>query len=279
VRKILLLLTLAALTNAPAAPLPSSPTRTSPQDLEVFDIGPGGQKSASRFYTYTQLGSLPQVTLPTKQDPNTMAPATYTGVYLRDLFAALGAPAGADVLGSNCYDNYKDYYDPAYIQHHQPLLILKYDGKPPAEWPAVEGGMPFGPYCVGQVNFVPADHLLGYTEPPRIPFGVVSLELTTLHQAYDSFAPKKDATDPQVIAGHRIAMGSCVMCHYTDVAGGLKSNQPWTILAVFATSNGSYFRDYVVNPLKFNPKSAMPVHPTFDAKTLDALQAYFKTMQ
>jgi len=33
-----------------------------------------------------------------------------------------------------------------------------------------------------------------------------------------------------------------------------------------------------VDPQKFKPNVAMPAHPTFDSATLDALQAYFKTV-
>jgi hypothetical protein len=46
----------------------------------------------------------------------------------------------------------------------------------------------------------------------------------------------------------------------------------------FDAPDGNYFRQYVVNPQKIKPDVAMPAHPTFDAATLDALQAYFKTM-
>lgn len=264
---------------ANAAPLSSSATRTSPQDLEVFDIGPDGKPGASRFYTYEQLETLPQATVQTKEDPDTHKPATYTGVYLRDLFSALGAKPGQDVIGSNCYDKYKDYYDPSYIKNHQPMFLLKYNGKPPAEWPLADGTMTMGPYNIVDANFVPAEKIYGYAEIDRIPFGVISLELTTMKQAFASFTPKKNGDDPEVIKGQRIAMGSCVMCHNTEVSGGEKANRPWSILAIFATSNGDYFRNYVVNPKKYRADTQMTDHPTFDAKTLDALQAYFKTME
>ncbi len=264
--------------GAHANPLPSSTTRTSPQDLEVFDIGPDGQKSSSRFYTYAQLETLPQVTVKTNKDPNTDEPATYTGVYVRDLFSALGAKPGQDVIGSTCYDKYKDYYDSLYIQKHQPIFLLKYDNKLPAQWPKAFGTMALGPYCIVHERFVPAETIYGYVEPPRIPFGVISLELTTNQQAFASFAPKKDADNPEVIKGQHIAMGSCIMCHNTPVAGGLKASQPWAVLSVLAASNGDFFRGYVVNPQKFNSNSPMPPHPNFDAQTLDALQAYFKAM-
>ena len=35
---------------------------------------------------------------------------------------------------------------------------------------------------------------------------------------------------------------------------------------------------YVTDPRSFNPISAMPPQPTFDDKTFNALEAYFKAM-
>jgi hypothetical protein len=61
-------------------------------------------------------------------------------------------------------------------------------------------------------------------------------------------------------------------------AGGKMAQRPWQVLAANSIYNGDYFRQYVVNRQKFKPNVAMPAHPTFDSATLDALQAYFRTM-
>jgi cytochrome c2 len=125
---------------------------------------------------------------------------------------------------------------------------------------------------------VPSETIYGYVEPERIPFGVVSARIFTKSQFFTPFAPKMNATDPEVVKGERIAMGSCISCHNIGNAGGTVAMRPWTILAIYAATNSDHFRNYVVNPQKINPTSKMTPHPTFDAKTLDALQAYFKTM-
>jgi hypothetical protein len=58
----------------------------------------------------------------TERDPNTNTPATYTGVYIGDLFKAFGADASFDVIGTHSVDNYKQYYDRDYIAKHRPIL-------------------------------------------------------------------------------------------------------------------------------------------------------------
>ena len=260
-----------------AGTLTSSQTRTSSQDLEVFDIRADGSVSAPRYYRYEQLLTLRLVTVKTAKDPNTQQPATYTGVYFNDLIPGLQSSAEQTVLGANCYDGYKQYYDPDYDEKHHPIFLLKYDGKAPAEWPKSEHDSPMGPYCVVHESFQPLETVYGYTEAPRIPFGIVSVELTSYALSLGKF----DAPDPhnsEVMKGQKIAVGSCVSCHNNGSAGGKMAQRPWQVLAANAVYNSDYFRQYVVDPQKFKPNVAMPAHPTFDSATLDALQTYFKTV-
>jgi hypothetical protein len=260
-----------------AGTLTSSLTRTRSQDLEVFDIQADGSASAPRYYRYEQLLALPLITVKTAKDPNTQQPATYTGVYFNDLVRGLQSSAEQTVLGANCYDGYQQYYDSDYDKKHRPIFLLKYDGKPPAEWPKSEHDSPMGPYCVVHQNFQPLETVYGYTEAPRIPFGIVSVELTSYALSLGKF----DAPDPhnsEVMKGQKIAVGSCVSCHNNGSAGGKMARRPWQVLAANAVYNSDYFRQYVVDPQKFKPNVAMPAHPTFDSATLDALQTYFKTV-
>jgi len=260
-----------------AGTLTSSQTRTSSQDLEVFDIRADGSVAAPRYYRYEQLLTLRLVTVKTAKDPNTQQPATYTGVYFNDLISGLQSSAEQTVLGANCYDGYQQYYDPDYDEKHHPIFLLKYDGKAPAEWPKSEHDSPMGPYCVVHESFQPLETVYGYTEAPRIPFGIVSVELTSYALSLGKF----DAPDPhnsEVMKGQKIAVGSCVSCHNNGSAGGKMAQRPWQVLAANAVYNSDYFRQYVVDPQKFKPNVAMPAHPTFDSATLDALQTYFKTV-
>jgi hypothetical protein len=262
---------------AHAGTLSGSPTRSSSQDLEVFDIKPDGSISVPRYYRYEQLLTLPLVTVKTAKDPNTQQPATYTGVYFNDLIQALQSSPEQTVLGANCYDGYQQYYDPDYNEKHHPIFLLKYDGKAPADWPKSEHDSPMGPYCVVHENFQPLETIYGYTEAPRIPFGIVSVELTSYALSLGKF-DSAGQINSEVVKGEKIAIGSCVSCHNNGSAGGKMAQHPWQVLAANAVYNGDYFRQYVINPQKFKPNAAMPAHPTFDSATLDALQVYFKTV-
>jgi hypothetical protein len=113
--------------NLNAASLQSSETRQDPFDLQVFTLDSQGNRTKTIYYSYDQLLTLPTVTVKTERDPNTNTPATYTGVYISDLFEAFGADASFDVMGANSVGYYKQYYDRDYLARHRPILLLKLD--------------------------------------------------------------------------------------------------------------------------------------------------------
>jgi mono/diheme cytochrome c family protein len=252
--------------------LKPSLTRSSAQDLEVKS------EDASRFYTFAQLEKLPQTTVKTEDDPNTHRPATYTGVTLDELLSAIGTSLQKSAIAFTCYDGYVQYYDSDYIREHNPILLLRYDGKPPAQWPKSEHNTDQAPYSIVHERFVARKIIYGYTEQPRIPYGIVSAQIIPLDQVTKAFNPQKNADSQEVIKGQQIAMGSCISCHNNGEVGGSLAQRPFPVLAVHAATNGQYFRNYIVDPKRFNPASKMPPHPTFDTQTLDALQAYFKAL-
>jgi hypothetical protein len=175
--------------NSNATSLQSSATRQNWQDLEVNTLDSQGNPAKSVYYSYDQLLTLPTVTVKTERDPNTNTPATYTDVYISDLFEAFGADASLDVIGANCLDKYKQYYDRDYIAKHRPILLLKFDDNLPDDWPHTEQGSTLGPYCVVHESFRPMEAIYGYVEQPRIPYGVVSLERSLFfpHAASSNF--------------------------------------------------------------------------------------------
>ena len=67
-------------------------------------------------------------------------------------------------------------HDHDYTAKHRPILLLKFDGSLPDDWPHTEQGNTLGPYCVVHESFKPSETIYGYVEQPRIPYGVVSLE-------------------------------------------------------------------------------------------------------
>ena len=85
-----------------AASLQASETRQDWQDLEVITLDSQGNPAKTVYYSYDQLLTLPTVTVKTDRDPNTKTPATYTGIYISELFEAFGADASFDVIGAKC---------------------------------------------------------------------------------------------------------------------------------------------------------------------------------
>jgi mono/diheme cytochrome c family protein len=213
-----------------------------------------------------------------KRDPNTNTPATYTGVYISDLFEAFGADKSLEVIGANCSDGRKQYYDRDYVAKHRPILLLKFDGRPPADWPNSDHGSWFGPYCVVHESFSPTETIYGYVEEPRSAPAVTSLELTSFTQSLGRFTPKGSENDPEVAKGQKIAVGSCISCHKLGKAGGHRTDASWEVLAVQALNSKDNFRKFVTDPHSINPMSQMPPHPTFDDDTFNALEAYFKAI-
>ena len=101
--------------NSNAASLQSSSSPQDPLDLEVVSLDSQGNATNVVYYNYDQLLTLPTVTVKSERDPNTNTPATYTGIYISDLFEAFGADASFDLIGANRLDRYKQYYDRDYF--------------------------------------------------------------------------------------------------------------------------------------------------------------------
>jgi mono/diheme cytochrome c family protein len=264
--------------NSNAASLESSSTQQDPLDLEIITLDSQGNPTKSVYYSYDQLLTLPAVTVKTDHDPYTNSPAIYSGIYISDLFEAFGADASFDVIGANCSDGGKQYYDRDYVAKHRPILLLKLDGKPPSDWPSTEHGSWLGPYCIVHESFSPAETVYGYSEEPRLAPAVVSLELTGFSQSLGRFRPKESRVDPEVAKGEKIAVGGCISCHRCGNAGGHRAGSSWEVLTERAVASKDYFRKYVTDPHSMNPTSGMPPHPTFDDNTFKALEAYFKAM-
>ncbi|HYZ71692.1 MAG TPA: cytochrome c [Chthoniobacterales bacterium] len=266
------------LADSSTATLQSMETRQDWQDLEVITLDSQGNRAKTVYYSYDQLLTLRMVTVKTERDPNTNTPATYTGLYISDLFEAFGADTSFDVIGANRLDRYKQYYDRDYVTRHRPILLLKFDDKVPDDWPQTEDRNALGPYCIVHESFVPSERIYSCAEQPRSMYGVVSLELTRFPQSLGRFAPKEGGNDPEVAKGQKIAINSCSSCHNSGNAGGQVAGTPWSVLAATVVSSKDKFRMKVTNPRSLNPTSGMPPHPEFDDNTFNALEAYFKAV-
>jgi hypothetical protein len=101
--------------NSNAEKLQPSANRQKWEDLEEITLDSQGNRAKTVYYGYDRLLTLPTVTVKTERAPNTCTPGNYTGIYISDLFDACAANASLDVIGANCLDKYKQYYDRNYI--------------------------------------------------------------------------------------------------------------------------------------------------------------------
>jgi hypothetical protein len=257
--------------------------RAAASDLEITgmaaDIAPG----KVRYVSYEQLLTLPQTTVTVKGDENfrelpAQQKLTVTGVYLDVLQKSLGALPDSDLLTALCSDGYRASYSREYVKTHRPILALKINGIPVETWVARTHNDDPGAYFITHQNFTPSFSVLSFKEIPKVPAKVIRLEFGTTQQTYDAISPhQKDASNPQVIEGFRIAEQHCYRCHNMGSYGGTKARKSWQTLGTFAASSPSTFERYLRDPKSVDPKSTMSCDPQLDETAAKALRVYFQT--
>ncbi len=263
-----------------APPVPLHAERSSPADLELGGNLAGLPPGTTRYITRNELLALPQDTYTVTGDPNFAGPTRISGVLLEELIRRLGAAKGSDLIVALSHDQYCAHYPRAYIEAHNPLLVLTINGRPPADWPKdAEGyGSDMGPYMVSHPNFTPTFKVLSQDDEAQIPWGVVRIEFRDAMSVFGSISPRgPHAADPMVQSGYRIAQQSCLRCHNMGSNGGRKSGHPWLVLSAWATASPDYFTAYIRDPRSRNPRAQMPSNPGYDDATLRALADYFRT--
>jgi len=258
------------------AHIPLHRTRQSPTDLELGGSLAGVPAGQTRFVSFADLATLPQETYTVTDDTNFGKSVRITGVPLEKLPALLGAAHGANMVTAICSDAYAAHYPASYFHAHHPLLVMRLDGKPSAQWPIL-GGFNMGPYLVSHPSFKPAFQILSHADEPQIPWGVGRLDFEPEQQVYAPIAPfGPHAHDPLVQQGYTIARQNCFRCHNRAGEGGLKANRPWDVVARRSVTDPVYFDTYVRNPKRLNPAAQMEGSPKYNDATLQALHAYFK---
>src|ERR1700727_1634018 len=254
--------------------------RASPSDLELDGDIPGAtREQGKRYITREQLLALPQATYTVTNDANFNGPTEISGVALDELVHALAANSESDIAVAICSDGYATHYDHSYITAHHPVLVLKIDGKDPADWPKFrENGAYRGPYLISSPDFKPSFKILSHDDEPQIPWGVVQLKIQSAAAVFDAIRPRSPSSNsPEVQDGYRIAQQNCFRCHNSGDAGGTKAQRSWTVLSTWATASPEYFAAYIHDPKSRNPKSQMQAFPNYDAATLSALTKYFQS--
>lgn len=256
--------------------LPLQTQRSSPQDLEISGDLPGLAAGQSRFVHYTDLAALPQVSYTVKDDPDFDKPVQLSGVALDELVSALGFAAGKQLVAAAGADGYEGHYTTIHRAQHHPFLVLKMEGREPAQWQRGPNGEVFAPYFVAYPQFRPAFHILAQADAPQLPTAVNKLRFYDEATATTAVRPPAKAA-AGAADGYRIAMVSCLRCHQAGDIGGTKSPFGWPQMALIAQGNASAFGKYLVQPNRVNPEATMPPNPEFDAATVAAVTAYFKS--
>ena len=263
--------------SAQVAHVPLHRARQSPTDLELGGALNGVPRGETRFVSFSDLSRLPLETYTVTDDRGLGKSVRITGLALQKLPSLLGAASGATMVTALCSDDYAAHYPASYVHDHHPLLVLRIDGKGPAQWPKLSAGDSMGPYLVSHPSFKPAFKILNHTDEAQVPWGVVRLDFEPEQQVYAPIAPfGPHANDPLVQQGFTIASQNCFRCHARNGEGGLKSNRPWDVVARRSATDPAYFDAYVRNPQRVNPAARMEGTPTYDDATLRALRAYFK---
>jgi hypothetical protein len=270
-------------TSPPLIDLPALllATRSSPSDLEItgdlLNLPPG----AMRFLSRDSLLKLPQSTTNVSDDSNFSGTVRISGVSLEELANRLSPNSNSTMVTADCDDLYQAHYPRSAISAHHPILVLKINDQPPANWPkSTEGsGSSMGPYLISHPKFTPSFQAYSHQDEPQIPWGVIRLEFRNEESVFATITPPAASTsDPKVRAGFLIAKQNCFRCHSTGDKSQMKSGVPWQSLVAWATASPAAFGSYVRAPQSMNTKAQMPGNPKYDQQTLDALISYFTSL-
>jgi mono/diheme cytochrome c family protein len=254
--------------------------RTSQSDLELDGNIPGaGREQSKRYISRDQLLALPQVSYTVTSDANFNGPTQISGVALDQLLQALTLNPESEIFVAICRDGYETHYTQTYAADHHPVLVLKINGKDPADWPKFpEGGAYMGPYLISSPDFKPSFKILSHEDEPQIPWGVVRLEIRSEAHVFDPIRPQGSTANTQAVQdGYHIAQQNCFRCHNSGDTGGTKAQRPWSVLATWATASPEYFAAYIHDPKSKNPKAQMTGFSNYDTATLNTLTKYFQT--
>jgi mono/diheme cytochrome c family protein len=265
------------------AQAPLHTERGSPGDLEIAGRLKGVPAGATRYVRYADLLRMPQETYTVSDDPNLPRNTVISGVALETLERLLGQAPEQTLLVAICSDGYRANYPRDYVAAHNPLLVLRINGKLRGDelgesWPRSEYGGPLGPYLISHPVFHPAFQVLSHADEAQIPFSVTRLELRPEAQVFGAIEPPGDRVKGSPVAqGFAIARQDCFRCHNSGAEGGTMAGKDWLQLAAMARDDEARFRAVIREPARVTPGAKMPGQPGYDDATLDALTAYFRS--
>jgi hypothetical protein len=242
-------------------------SRQSDNDLEVTGLINGLPPGAIGYVHYADLLALPQFSFQAQADEN---------------FAELRPKQKVEISGiyldATCVDSYRGHYPNTYVAEHRPVLALAIDRLPTAAWARKAKQASLGPYFITYAHFTPAFKVLSHIDQAQLPSNIIRINFTTSASTFGSITPRGNFLpgSPEQ-HGFTIAKQNCLRCHNQGQAGGGKSGRDWLILGTWAREQPAYFANYVHNPQAFETKAKMPGNAQYDAATLAAITAYFRT--
>ena len=256
--------------------------RHAEDDLEVTGMIAGLPAGAVGYVSSAELATLPQITTTIQNDSNFADQLSkgvrITGIPLEQLAIALGALPASDLIDALCTDRYRSHYPADYIAAHHPIFALKINGERPAQWAAKTKEYDPGPYFITHANYLPRYKVLSHAEQPQIPDNVIRLNFSTVAATYGPITPRGDFPPNSPVAqGFTIAKQNCLRCHFLNGVGGTKSGIDWRSLSMWAREQPQFFERYIHDPQSVDPHAHMEGSPAYDAATLNALTAYFRT--
>jgi len=253
-------------------------SRQAPGDLEIGGELAGYPAGTVRYVRYEDLLKLPQETYTISDDTNLGPNTEISGIALSSLASMVGEESHSDLIVAICYDRYRSNYPADYLAAHHPILVLTINGKLRDQWPKSEDGGPLGPYLISHPAFHPSFTVLSHKDEAQIPFGVIRLDFRTESVVMGTIEPQGNwAKDSPVWQGYRIASQDCYRCHGLYGEGGERASRSWLVLAAWAATDETRFKQYIREPTQIQPCAKMPAHSTYDDQTLAALTAYFAT--
>jgi hypothetical protein len=267
----------ASFSGTPPQRLPLLPQRGSGQDLQISGAVPGIAAGQKQFVRYGDLENLPQVTFTVKDDENFEHPVKLSGVSLDALISVLGIDGAKTMVAATADDGYEAHYTAEYRAQHHPFLVLRIDGQEPAHWPKGPDGENYGPYLISHPAFAPGFRILAHKDTAQIPFAVTGLRFLDEAAVLKQLQPPGAGPKSPAMEASRIVEQNCLRCHRDGDVGGSKSPFGWPQMALIAQGNPTAFGKYVVRPNSVNPEANMPANPEYDAGTVEALAAYFRS--
>jgi cytochrome c1 len=252
--------------------------RQSASDLEISGRVRGLSAGERGYVRYAELAKLPRVDAEIDDPDLGSARLRVSGVYLDTLTKAIGVLPSSDMTDALCSDQYRSPLPQEYVAAHRPILLLTINGMLPAEWAAKSRQDDPGPYLIVYQNFVPGFRVLAHEDRPQLPTNVVRLNFGTEAETFGAIAPRGQfAEGSPEMEGFAIAKQNCLRCHAMGRFGGTKSGKSWVTLGNIAARRPAFFAAYVRDPKADDAETKMPGNPEYDAATLHALTAYFRT--